>query len=107
MLAFKSVTYRASKHSIKRVIERFPGITRNHAEGMLEAMAYEAALLIQFGQYRYLRYADFFIPCVLEDKHKHLYKIVSLLTWDMIERKNGKGLQLEIDKYAKRALDFD
>lgn len=106
MKGFDRVTYWANTHTIKRITERFTGTPRKHAKGIAEAMAYEADLLIEFGPFRYLKYGNFFLPCVRKSKTKKFYTITSFLTWNMIEQGDGNGLQIEVNKYAEEALNY-
>lgn len=102
MVDFEAVRYIASRHSLDQVIDRFPGTHCDHAKGILEAMAYEGELLIQCGEYRYLRHGSFFLPTSqIGDK---VFRIITVLTWDMVEKGDGYGLQLEVNKYMKKAL---
>jgi hypothetical protein len=94
-MVFNEVTYVIGQHAVERLIERLPGTSPQHARNLLENMSKNGTVIIDVGKYRYIRYKDFLLVCAL--RQTKTYKIVSVITWDML---NGYSLQERIKKYC-------
>lgn len=104
MTVFDEIKYVASTHILEnRVADRLPG-SNERAASIAEQLTSEGEVLIEIAEggevFRYVRNGSYFFPCVRE-KDEYTFKIITCLTWDMVERGEleGSGLQFQIDKH--------
>jgi hypothetical protein len=102
MMDFDQVTYEAGYHSIKQLMDRHLSFKGNWdtAKKYIEKMAYRGEILIDFGDYRYIRYKKFFIPCIRVSPNK--YRVLTFMLEYMVTTKKT-GWQGRIDRYHSPA----
>lgn len=93
MMDFDFINYSVSEHSIERYIDRVYSCCPEEAEELILDKVNKGKILLDIGNHRYVRYENLFFPCVRINQK--LYKVKSVLTWDMVEHR----IQRVVDNY--------
>lgn len=97
MMAFEYVQYIPSSHAVSRwCSDRIqPSTPISDAYRIIGDIVKSGEVLLDVGRHRYVKKDNLFFPCVR--LNKFMYRIKSVLTWDMVEHRMDKIIQ----KYSK------
>lgn len=102
---FNYVQYITGPHARQQAVARIPTATWDNVEDEIQKLLKDGKVLIDVKdsngeKFRYIRSGPYFIPCVLEG-NDNLYKVISLLTWDMVLRSDTDdvALQFRLHRY--------
>lgn len=89
------IDYVSGPHAIKRVKQRL-NIEQDIADYFIREKALQGKILLDIKNHRYIKNGELFFPCV--KIKNNLYKVKSVLTWDMVSERFQYILD-NIDKY--------
>jgi hypothetical protein len=77
-------------------MERKPELQVEDINAYIKNLAETGVIVLDVKEHRYIRNDDLFIPCIRwEEKGKNVFRVKSILTWDMVEDR----VQRVIDNY--------